>query len=450
MGIFCPYMDNVTVFSVFEITRHIRQVIETSIEALYVKGEVSNFVHHSSGHIYFNLKDEYATLRCTFFRNQNYRLDFQPANGQSVICYGHLTVYEKGGSYNLNVMNMTPAGLGDMQAKFEALKKKLQAEGLFDESRKQALPRYPERIGIITSPTGAALQDITNVLSRRYPIQAWVYPALVQGPNAAESVIKGLEYFNHEAAVDLIIVTRGGGSQEDLFCFNDEKLARAIAASRIPVISAVGHEIDFTISDFVADLRAPTPSAAAEIAVPNRDDLLNYLNSLSQRLNLSVNSKLSSSKQELSSLALEFSRYHPQKIFQTYQQRFDMATLALEQTKQLLREPQIAFEHTRQRFIYTAQRSHENRLSKYRNQLDRMQEHLNFHFQQKFDTLKHTLLLEEQKLELASPQYLLQKGWTLVSKDDHIIRSSKEINQGESLKITFHDGKIEVEVTDCK
>ncbi|HOH60783.1 MAG TPA: exodeoxyribonuclease VII large subunit, partial [Candidatus Cloacimonadota bacterium] len=250
-------MDSTNVFSVFEISRHLRQIIESSIDALYVKGEISNFVHHSSGHMYFNLKDEYATLRCTFFKNSNYRLNFKPADGQSVVCFGKITLYEKGGTYNLNVSSMIPAGMGDMQARFEALKKKLEAEGLFDPARKKKLPPYPQRIGIVTSPTSAALQDVMNILKRRFPVDAFVYPALVQGNEAPLTLIKGISYFNQIMPVDLIILTRGGGSQEDLFCFNDEGLARAIHASEIPIISAVGHEIDFSISDFVADLRAP-------------------------------------------------------------------------------------------------------------------------------------------------------------------------------------------------
>lgn len=202
-------MDSLNVFSVFEITRHLRQVIESSIEALYIKGEISNFVHHSSGHMYFNLKDEYATLRCTFFKNTNYRLGFKPENGQSVVCFGKLTLYEKGGTYNLNVSSMSVAGMGDMQARFEALKRKLEAEGLFDAGKKQKLPPYPQKIGIITSPTSAALQDVINILKRRFPVDAYVYPAVVQGHEAPAALIRGIRYFNAVMPVDLIILTRG-------------------------------------------------------------------------------------------------------------------------------------------------------------------------------------------------------------------------------------------------
>ena len=434
------------VFSVFEITRHLRQVIESSIEPLYVEGEVSNFVHHSSGHMYFNLKDEFSTLRCTFFKNQNYRLDFQPKDGQSVVCYGQITLYEKGGSYNLNVSTMSPSGLGDMQAKFEALKKKLQAEGLFEEERKQALPRYPETIGIITSPTGAALQDITNVLSRRYPIQAWVYPANVQGSEAPKNLIQGLRYFNEEFPVDLIILTRGGGSQEDLFCFNDEKLARAIAASKIPVISAVGHEIDFTISDFVADLRAPTPSAAAEIAVLSREDLLNYLRSLAERMALSASNSLGIYKHQLSEQAMEFARYHPERLWQKYQQRFDMATMALDNVKHSLREPQIAFERSEQSFFTSIQRFSELRVQRYQDRLERAQDFLELYSRRSIDKLVSRLELKQQHLEMISPDYLLKQGWALVIKEGKIMRSIKDIDPGDGLTIKLRDGEANVEV----
>jgi exodeoxyribonuclease VII large subunit len=443
-------MDNLMVFSVFEITRHLRQVIESSIEPLYVEGEVSNFVHHSSGHMYFNLKDEFSTLRCTFFKNQNYRLDFAPQNGQSVVCYGQITLYEKGGSYNLNVSTMSQSGLGEMQARFEALKKKLQAEGLFEESRKQALPRYPQKIGIITSPTGAALQDISNVLARRFPIEAWVYPAVVQGSAAPEGLIRGLKYFNEEFPVDLIIISRGGGSQEDLFCFNDEKLARAIAASRIPVISGVGHEIDFTISDFVADLRAPTPSAAAEIAVPSREDLLNYIRSLAERMALSASNSLGLYQHQLSEQALAFASYHPERLWQKYQQRFDMATMALDNVKHLMREPRIAFERSEQSFISSIQRFSELRVQRYQDRLDHTQEYLQLYSRRILDRLTNRLELKQQHLEMISPDYLLKQGWALVIKDGKIVRSIKDFEPGDNLGIKLGDGEAEVEVIETK
>ena len=450
MVIYCFLMDNIQVFSVFEISRHIRQVIESSIEPLYVKGEISNFVHHSSGHIYFNLKDEYATLRCTFFKNANYNINFKPSDGQSVICFGKITLYEKSGSYNLNVSSMVPAGIGEMQARIEALKKKLNAEGLFDATSKKKLPPYPERIGIVTSPTGAALQDIGNILKRRYPVEALVYPALVQGKDAPATLIRGIEYFNTAANVDLIIITRGGGSQEDLFCFNDEDLARAIFVSKIPIISAVGHEIDFSISDFVADLRAPTPSAAAEIAVPNKDDLISYLSSMQQRLALSIKHNLGQSLQQLSELTLKLSRYHPQRLWQDYQQRFDMADMALKNIRHFIREPQIALHNAQQRLFNSAD-------ARLKGKIDRGQDNLN-NLAGQLRVLGHNILAQHTMelkakaglLAQLSPDNMLQKGWALAMKDNHLVRSIRELNTGDVLKLQLSDGSTQVEVNKDK
>lgn len=440
-------MEDIQVFSVFEITRHLRQVIESSIESLYIKGEISNFVHHSSGHMYFNLKDEYATMRCTFFKGSNQRIDFKPADGQSVVCYGKITLYEKGGSYNLNVNSMVPAGVGEMQAKIEALKKKLQAEGLFEASYKKKLPPYPQTIGIVTSPTGAALQDISNILKRRFPVQAFVYPALVQGAEAAGTIIRGIEYFNSQLLVDLIIITRGGGSQEDLFCFNDEQLARAIFKSHVPVISAVGHEIDFSISDFVADLRAPTPSAAAEIAVPNREDLLSYLRSLQQRLTLAGKNNIIGNKHKVSDLTLELSRFHPKRLWQDYQQRFDMAAMALANIKHLTRDPQNAVQRAEQRLSATLE-------IKIMGKIDRNKQSLEF-LRLQMHNLGDNFIAERSRelkakaelLEQLSPKNMLRKGWALALRDNSVISSIKDIQPGDLLTLQLADGTTKVEVT---
>jgi exodeoxyribonuclease VII large subunit len=441
-------MEDIQVFSVFEISRHLRQVIESSIEPLYIKGEISNFVHHNSGHMYFNLKDEFSTIRCTYFRGVNSRLTFKPADGQSVICYGKITLYEKGGSYNLNVANMSPAGLGEMQARIDALKKKLQAEGLFEESRKKKLPPYPETIGIVTSPTGAALQDIQNVLNRRFPVQAYVYPALVQGSEAARSLIKGIEYFNREKRVELIIITRGGGSQEDLFCFNDEQLARAIFKSTIPVVSAVGHEIDFSISDFVADLRAPTPSAAAELAVPNKEDLLNYLRSMQQRMMLSAKNSLGNSKHILSENTLELSRYHPQRLWQDYQQRFDMAFLALENIKHLIREPQNELARAADKLHSVVAIQLHGRIDRDSRELGNLQQRLQDSSTRILFNLNQNLKAKADILNHLSPDNMLSKGWALAFKGNELIKSKGQLKKGDELNLRLKDGSARLEVTE--
>lgn len=241
---------------------------------IQIRGEISNFKHHSSGHMYMSLKDATGVLRAVMFRTSAMTLKFIPKDGMQVVARGRISVYERDGQYQLYINSMEQDGKGDLYRRFEELKAKLQAEGLFSPEHKKAIPQYPKRIGVITAPTGAAVRDIINIISRRYPAcDICLYPSLVQGDGAAQSVIKGIEYFNATNSADVLIVGRGGGSIEDLWAFNEESLARAIFASEIPIISAVGHETDFTISDFVSDLRAPTPSAAAELAVPSVDEL---------------------------------------------------------------------------------------------------------------------------------------------------------------------------------
>lgn len=443
-------MDSTNVFSVFEVSRHIRQIIETSIEPLYVAGEVSNFTHHSSGHMYFNLKDENATLRCTFFKNSNYRLDFKPQEGMQVVCYGKITVFEKGGSYNLNVQSMTKAGLGAMQAKLEELKRKLNQEGLFDAKHKQALPRYPDKIGIITSATGAALQDIKNVIMRRYPVEVQVYPALVQGAEAPKQLIAGLKYFNAMNEVELIILTRGGGSQEDLFCFNDEGLVRQIFASRLPVISAVGHEIDFCLSDFVADLRAPTPSAAAELAVPDKKELSALVSSLARRLNLAAEKELGMYRQQLSTAKLNVSQYHPEKLWQSYQQRFDLACMGLGNVQSMLKQKRQAFAMMSQRTLSLLNSLTELKRSRAESDLARLNSNLNGYAMDKLNDHNTKLEHTRELLWKLSPQSLQQKGWIMAFMNGKLISSAKQIKPSDRVELNFADGNAEASIINVK
>jgi len=263
------------ILTVSELTRDIKLVLDEVFGAVWVEGEVSNFKRHTSGHLYFSLKDENATVRCMMFRSAAARLKFEPKDGTKVLVAGRVSVYEKGGQYQVYANTIEPRGQGALQLAFEQLKKKLAAEGLFDEDRKRPLPFLPARIGIITSPTGAVIRDILHVLGRRFPgFHAVLNPVRVQGEGAAEEIAAAIADFNRLKNVDVIIVARGGGSLEDLWAFNEEAVARAVAASGVPVISAVGHETDYTIADFVADRRAPTPSAAAEVVMPARAELV--------------------------------------------------------------------------------------------------------------------------------------------------------------------------------
>ncbi len=287
---------------------------------IWIKGEISNFKEHYSGHMYITLKDEGGVLKAVMFKGSASKLTFRPEDGMMVLARGRISVYEQGGAYQLYITEMTPDGVGDLYAQFEKMKKRLEDEGLFSNEHKKPIPEYPECVGVVTAATGAAVRDIINVITRRYPYaKILLYPALVQGIGSAESVSSGIELFNKLDCADVLIVGRGGGSIEDLWAFNEERTARAIFASKIPVISAVGHETDFTIADFVADLRAPTPSAAAELAVPSQTELLAQIATDRLRMNRHMT-------RMLETIQLKLSRYEPKNPIEKYdilRQRID-------------------------------------------------------------------------------------------------------------------------------
>lgn len=387
------------VFTVTEVNRHISNVIESNIPGLHVEGEIANFTHHSSGHMYFSLKDEKSTLRCVFFKPYNLYLTFKPKDGEKVICVGKITVYEKSGNYQLNVSRLIAVGVGDLQRRFEELKQKLDEEGLFESANKKPLPVFPEKIGVITSATGAAIQDIQNILIRRFPVKIYLYPAVVQGDIAAPSIIRGINFFNENFPVDVLIIGRGGGSQEDLFCFNDEMLARAIFSSKIPIISAVGHEIDFTISDFVADLRAPTPSAAAELAVPDRKEILNRVDSLHKNLLLTAGHQLFSFKMDVHDLDTRLAEFHPKSVFQSMEKKLAEMSQSLIYNVKLL----LAMKHSRLDIIFN-------------------------------------------ELKELSPVEALKRGYAFILKERKLLNSVKNVEMNETLELMLSDGRLEAKV----
>ena len=345
-------MQKKHIFSVSELTQNIRMVLEGAFPEAWVEGEISNFKKHTSGHMYFSLKDDNAVLNCVLFRFVNKNIKFKLETGMKVICFGRVSVYDKRGQYQFYVDKLEPKGIGALQMAFEQLKNKLQKEGLFDAARKKPMPYLPTRVGIVTSSTGAAIRDIINVTKRRFQnVELILNPARVQGQGAEEEIARAIYEFNefNKSApegrkIDVLIIGRGGGSLEDLWAFNEEIVARAIFASDIPVISAVGHEVDTTISDFVADKRAPTPSAAAELVIPRKEDLLTKLDGLTDRLDGAMIDKIAFLKEQVKGLSESYILKQPINIIEQYQQNVDDLAHSLElQTGHILDLKNAAF-----------------------------------------------------------------------------------------------------------
>ena len=390
-------------YTVSQLNNYVKNIIDNDpyLNYIYVVGEISNFTnHYKTGHFYLTLKDEKAAIKAVMFRSSACRVKFEPQNGMKVICRGRATLFERDGSFQFYIDDMQPDGVGALQIAFEQLVEKLKAEGLFDEKHKKKIPTYPEKIAVITSPTGAAIQDITNVLNRRFPCAEMIMcPVLVQGDGAAEQLIDAVKKVNEMNVADVIIIGRGGGSIEDLWAFNDEDLAREIFRSRIPVISAVGHEIDYTISDFVADLRAPTPSAAAELAVPDITDVKYLLAKTEENLETAYLNNLNQLKSRLKFYAENY----------------------------ILKNPS--------------------------NYLSNLREKLNFTVNKLTSAYSSVLHQEREcfaekcaKLNALSPLATISRGYSVAYKENKPIKSVKSINTGDSLILVLADGKAECTV----
>lgn len=319
------------IYTVSQLTREIKALLEDSFATVWIEGEISNFKRHSSGHMYFSLKDSDNLLRAVLFKNVNQGIKFEPKDGMQAVCFGRITVYGRSGQYQINILKIEPKGAGALQLAFEQLKARLKKEGLFEQQHKKTIPFLPQRIGVVTSPTGAAFRDILHVLNRRFAnLEVILNPVKVQGEGSSEEVARAIDEFNSFAKVDVLIVSRGGGSFEDLWAFNEEVLARAIYRSKIPVISAVGHEIDYTISDLVADLRAPTPSAAAEVVIKHKQELLGKIESFASRIQLAASNAITSWQQKLESIKERYAFKSSADLIEQYQQRVDDITLTLD------------------------------------------------------------------------------------------------------------------------
>ena len=444
------------VHSVSELTRSIRSFLENEIGEVWVEGEISNYRRQSSGHQYFTLKDDRSQLSCVLFRGGASLLPpgVTLADGLQVQVFGDLTVYEARGQYQLVVQLVQPKGVGALQARFEALKRKLQAEGLFDPARKKPLPSFPRTVGIVTSPTGAALQDMLNILRRRAPsLRVLVHPVRVQGTGASLEVVRAIEEFNRwshggeptsengRRAVDLIVMARGGGSIEDLWEFNEEIVGRAIAASRLPVVSAIGHEIDFTIADFVADLRAPTPSAAAELIAPDAAELLRQLAAATQFLNRQLAERVSAARERLQTMNRGVLGRELRRRTQEERQRLDgleealhrSARSALQALRSRLDEKECCLR------LSGPQRSLElraQRLHSYREKIDDL-------LCCSRERLRARLQASENLLRVLGPEAPLARGYTItLNARGELVRTSSAVNSGDALVTRMHDGEV--------
>ena len=398
---------------------------DPNLGQVFLKGEISNFKAHTRGHYYFTIKDEGSRINAVMFASQVSKLNFIPEDGMKIMAIGRVSVYEATGGYQIYVDSMMPDGVGNLYIEFEKLKKKLASEGLFDPAKKKKIPKFPETVGIITAPTGAAIRDILSTIKRRWPATKTIlFPSLVQGASAAPDIvanIKKAQDFN----LDVLIVGRGGGSIEDMWCFNDEEVARAIYDCTIPVISAVGHEIDFTIADFVADLRAPTPTGAAEMAVANKDDFYNYINQVNLRLNKAMNTYIHDNREKLERLKNNYILKNPISIYEIKEQRFDTVFEKLQ-------------------YVMTSILNNE------RNRYEKYVERVNLLIERQLDKNKNNYVNLLNKLEVLNPLLTIKRGYSITKKDDKVITSVKKIKKDDELVVELIDGLVSTKVLDIK
>ncbi len=410
--------------TVSQLTRYIKYKIDNDINLneVFLKGEISNFKAHSRGHFYFTLKDEGSRINAIMFASSTKKIKFMPADGMKVLVTGKISVFEANGGYQIYVSDMLEDGVGNLYVAFEQLKKKLELEGLFDPSKKKTIPKIPKRVGVVTAPTGAAIKDIISTIKRRWPLtEIILFPALVQGEMAADDIVKQIK-LSDSYNLDTLIVGRGGGSIEDLWPFNEEIVARAIYDCKTPVISAVGHEIDFTIADFVADLRAPTPTGAAEMAVPQYSDIINYLGQLNIRANSAINNKIKNYRQKLNSIQNRNIFKNPMVIYQAKEMVFDALFERLKFS------------------IKNIFNDREKRLLAIKNSYVLKNPY------QILDKKANKYLQIVSKLETLSPIKTLQRGYTFTKKDGKVVTSSKNVKKDDILDIEFTDGMVKTKV----
>lgn len=443
-------MKDKQVYSIKDLNRLVKMLLESNdrLQDVWVKGEISNFTHHSSGHMYFTLKDADSRLKSIMFASYNQKLAFIPREGAKVLACGNISVYERDGQYQFYVTQMQPDGIGSLFLAFEQLKKKLEMEGLFAPSRKKPIPKFPRAIGVITSPTGAAVRDIITTLQRRHPtVPVLLYPVLVQGKQAAPSIVKAIREMNALNEVDVLIVGRGGGSLEELWAFNEEIVARAISDSVLPIISAVGHETDFTIADFAADLRAATPTAAAELAVPHHLELMQQIGYYKQQLYGGLAKQLERGKEKLKRLQRSPYLTNPRRqLLLQPAERLDRVREQLgykirsrvtKSGERLMRsERKLASFNPKEQIVYTRKR------------LDASTRQLRQSMQGVLKGKQQELISSMRQLDALSPLKIMQRGYGLVydEKEKHLIKSIDQVQIGDILKLRLTDGRIDCHV----
>ena len=410
--------------TVNQLTKYIKYKIDNdmNLNEVFLKGEISNFKAHSRGHFYFTLKDEYSRISAVMFSSSAKNIKFMPQDGMKVLITGKVSVFETTGNYQIYVNEMLEDGIGNLYIAYEQLKKKLEEEGLFAAEHKKKIPKIPTRVGVVTAPTGAAIKDIISTIKRRWPLcEILLFPSLVQGEEAHQDIVKQIKNAENYD-LDTLIVGRGGGSIEDLWPFNEEDVARAIYDCQIPTISAVGHEIDFTIADFVADLRAPTPTAAAEISVPEKQEVLSYLNQVNIRLYKSVNNKIQINKKHIDEIKKHYIFTNPITIYQAKEMLFD----SLEER----------LKHSLSNLIHIKEKKYQIVKSSIILQNPEIL----------FDKKKNKYLNTLSKLETLSPLKTLKRGYTITKKDNKVITSIKNIKKGDNINIEFNDGNVDAKV----
>ncbi|MGN1000524.1 MAG: exodeoxyribonuclease VII large subunit [Bacilli bacterium] len=409
--------------TVTQLTKYIKYIIDNDIHLnnIYLKGEISNFKRHTRGHLYFTIKDENTRINAIMFVSNASRLKFEPMDGMKVLITGKVSVYESTGAYQIYVSDMVEDGVGNLYVAYEQLKKKLELEGLFDPAKKKKIPKIPKTIGIITAPTGAAIKDILSTIKRRWPIAKTIlFPSLVQGAEASGDILRNIE-LSKNFDLDVLIIGRGGGSIEDLWCFNDEEVARAIYDLDVPVISAVGHEIDFTISDFVADLRAPTPTGAAEMAVPNMNDVISYLSQVEKRMLAGINNIITLKQKKLKSVMDSPIIRNPISIYEVKEQKFD---------------------NIYERLILGLRKI----VDKNQYDLTLINNKLRNNIVSFLDSNKHDFEKILSKLEVLNPMLTLKRGYAIVKSDDKVIDKKTLLNKGDSITVEMQDGNFEAVV----